>query len=353
MLYTLKLSNAEYQKRFALLEEEKERLKKNQEIERGQATAAIHGLTASNDATKERRNGNIIGAQYIEESAAKEQDEADRPALERKYLDMGFKPEEAKGKAESEIGSRQQKRATDQGEERQQVKFTGSAAGGADAAEKLRIQATEEETHGHQRQADILREAATRTEKAATLQQRITEKSRNEGISKEEAEKKVNAADKEEQKGREIEFVQREKKRDLMKQGLASENKARQMELSGNTEGAARERDKQTAKEREEALKKEGLDEKEAHKQANKEMFDAQRKRQQSQEQEDNRPKPDFRQKVTSLQKIGGGGAVYGAGSHTPRDFMKRMDTIIQYLHQMHEGQQVSAGQNNALHINP
>jgi hypothetical protein len=140
-------------------------------------------------------------------------------------------------------------------------------------------------------------------------------------------------------------------KRNVVRQreSIASENKARQMELSGNTEGAARERDKQTQKAREKELKDTaGMTDKEAHKQARKEMLDEQRKRQQNREVVDTRPTVNLRQKADSLARIGGGGGVYGAGSAAnPKDFLKRMDTIIKYLQGMHEGQQASAGQRN------
>jgi hypothetical protein len=314
-------------------------LQERAQIERNQSVAAVTGVELGVRAKAMRRNGNLAGAQALEESAAQIQDTADREALELKYKDQGF-GDKSGAMADREIKARAAARKQDRDEETKQAGFARSEAGGKASADNLRTAAIEAEIRGHKDYADALREAAIRTEKAATFQQRVTDVMQKQGIGREKAEAQVRKADQQEQQQRGLEFQEQKKRRDLQKQRLQSENKARQMELGGNEEGAARERDKQTQKEREQELKEQGLDEKEAHKQSRKEMLDAQRKRQQQQQVEIRRPRAeDFMrgQKASSLHAIGGGGSVYGAGVHAGGDYLKRIDTIIKLLQATHE----------------
>ena len=315
----------------------KEAFQRDQARQRAQSQAALAAGQMDVAAVAQRRAGNLAGAQSLEESAARTQDEAERGGLERRYRDQGMGEEDARAAADTEITTRAQRREQGREEETRQAGYAQSESSGRNAAEALRTTAIQAEVRGHLDYADALREAATRTEKAATLQQRVTDMMQREGINREQAEAKVKKADAEEQQQRGLEFEQRKKKRDLAKEGVMSENKARRADMGGNEERAARIRDKQTAKERTQALKEQGFGEEEARKQARREQRDERRRRRQDRANEEApENKPDLRMRASTLRRVGGGGNAYGAGSHASTDLFSRIDRIIKHLQGIH-----------------
>lgn len=301
-----------------------------------QAKTGVAASQMNVAATTQRKQGNISGAQSLEESAARAQDEAERASMERSHRDHGASPAEAKALTESEITTRGQQRQQGRDEENKQVGFARSASAGSQAAESLRLTALQAEAQGHLDYADALREAAEKTERAATFQQRVADVVKNEGKSKEEATAQVKKADATAAKQREQEQAQTKKKRDLAKKGVESENKARHAEMGGNDERASRIREEQSRKEREQALKEQGFSAKDAAKQAKKEMHDSRRKRRQDGGGgggggEGPKAADFIAKKTHSLQRVGGGGGAYGPGSHIA-SITGRMDQMLRHL---------------------
>ncbi|WP_050028905.1 hypothetical protein [Verrucomicrobium sp. BvORR034] len=327
-----------------------EAFKRDQARQRAQSEAAVEAARMREDAADQRRLGNHAGARAIDEAAARKEDEVERPLMERRYRDQGMSPAQAQAEADKELQSRARGRQRGQADEGREEGFAQNESSGRQRAEDLRTRAMQAEIRGYADHAAALREAAIQTEKAATFEARVVERMEREGITRDQAVAKVKQSDAQEQQQRQIEMDQAKKRRDLVKEGLKSENKARRREMGGNEESAARVRDKQIRKEREQELKEMGVDEKEAAKQAKREERDARRKRRQEQAGDaDYENKPDLRQRVSTLQRIGGGGAVYGAGSHAPRDLFGRLDKMIKYMQAQHEMNVRSAGKRAAV----
>lgn len=280
-----------------------------------------------------RNAGDLTGAQQQEEEAAALRDAAERPMLKRQFEDQGFK-EEADTMVNNELEDRKKRRALQQKEELRGATEARAATDAGLGAEDLRKKAMEAEIQGHLDYAEALREAAQRTEENATKEARIVEMSRREGITREEATKKVGQADATARGQRAVEMQDRARQRALGKQGLVAENKARRTEMTGHEERAARIRDEQARKEREVALRAMGLDPKQASRQAKREQRDARSARRRGNGMSYEGPPPfnasDWTAKKThSLQRVGGGGGAYGAGSAA---LFNRMDKMLQHL---------------------
>jgi hypothetical protein len=328
-----------------------EAFKRDQERQRAQTAAAIDAARLRADAADERVQGNMAGARAMEEAGAAQEDEAGRAGQERFYRDQGSSPEEAKDLADRDIQTRARQRRQQRDLEEREQGFARTDSSARERAESLRTKAMLAEIRGYADHAAALREAAIQTEKAATFEERVVATMEREGISRNEAASKVRKGDAEEQQQRKIETDQAKKRRDLAKEGLKSENRARRLEMGGNDESAARVRDKQTRKEREQELKDMGVDEKEAGKQARREERDARRKRRQEDGGQEYENKPDLRQRVSTLQRVGGGGGAYGAGAHAPRDLFARMDKMIKFMQMQHEIAVRSSGKRAAFRM--
>jgi hypothetical protein len=341
---TRQQARAESDRRQQALDASRAAMERDAARQREQSRAGVEAGEMDVEAVRQRRGGNLAGAHALEESAARRRDEAERPMLERALRDQGMSGPEAAATADRDLESRRRRREEDRREESRQAGFAQSESSGRNAAEGMRTRALEAEMQGHLDYAEELREAAAQTERASTFQQRVADMMQREGISREQAEAKVKKGDEEDQKQRQMEMDQRKKKRDMAKEGVKSENKARRADMSGNEERAARIREKQAQKEREQALKEQGWAAKEAAEQARRERRDARRERRSNQTVEVQEIRPDLRMTASTMRRVGGGGSAYGAGSHAPRDLFSRLDKITKHLQAMH--QQSAASRN-------